>query len=735
MISKQLDNNSPTVNLNNATIARQQLNEVFIKWKESQPRHLNQPPSQNPEVQSFDHQNPNFEDFVQSLKDKKQLILSGCLKENLKTPKIPPVITPNHEPDKEDFYWQAMLEDLDIIPTQHPRKSFDQSPKFSKDFLSQNLPTAPALRPFYTVEEAVDISNKVVASGRSNATGLKIEIKSGMNMPAWRLLLKGYKHEKMITDGLAYGWPLNWTCSPFLSCQTVPNHPTAEKQFPILIKEWYLDQVDKGMLVGPCQREDLPWANLSTIPLQSVVKDPVEMTRRICADPTYSQPGLPKGFGSLNQGIPKNSYLGEPFKYELPRVRDFVKDAIDIGLHHVLGFKIDWKFAFRQNPLDPADWWLTVYHIEGIGYFIDIRTNFGFRSAGIPQQIESECISFMLQKISLSNNVAKWFMKTFFDDEIVLVEPSIAEELYQNSIFLHNLLGIRTSTSTDHMIPPTRVLLALGVVMDFDLGVLYMPAGKEVKLRQILEELKSKETWTRKDLQRCLGLLNHWTEIIPAGRVFLNRMLPAFKAMGPSQNHFKPDEAFRKDLRWWYLVAPELNFSPMMVTEPVGPCDFIDMDASGKYGLGAVNYITKEFFMLPTPSIISDLPIHTGEMAVLMLVIDTWAGPTRAEVTSSEPSLCSKRLDLYSDNQAVIASVNYGRAQDQFLAMGTRYIHYQMAFRDSTLSITYVNTKANVFADNLSRDCSTTVHFLLSSGFRRVFVRESRLSELMAFDI
>ena len=152
-------------------------------------------------------------------------------------------------------------------------------------------------------------SNKVVASGRSNASDLKIEIKSGMNIPAWRLLLKGYRHEKMIIDGLAYGWPLNWTCSPSLSCQTVPNHPTAEKQFPALIKEWYLDQVDKGMLVGTCQREDLPWANLSTIPLQSVVKDPVEMTRRICADPTYSQPGLPEGFGSLNQGIPKNSYL------------------------------------------------------------------------------------------------------------------------------------------------------------------------------------------------------------------------------------------------------------------------------------------------------------------------------------------------------------------------------------------------------------------------------------------
>ena len=66
------------------------------------------------------------------------------------------------------------------------------------------------------------------------------------------------------------------------------------------------------------------------------------------------------------------------------------------------------------------------------------------------------------------------------------------------------------------MIHPTRVLLALGVVLDFDLAVLYMPPSKEVKLKLTLEELKSKDTWTRKDLQCCLGLLNHWTEIIRA---------------------------------------------------------------------------------------------------------------------------------------------------------------------------------------------------------------------------
>jgi hypothetical protein len=61
----------------------------------------------------------------------------------------------------------------------------------------------------------------------------------------------------------------------------------------------------------------------------------------------------------------------------------------------------------------------------------------------------------------------------------------------------------------------------------------------------------------------------------------------------------------------------------MMIVQPLGPKELIDMDVSGSFGLGAINYITKEFFMLPTPTIISGLPIHVGEMAVLMLVLSS----------------------------------------------------------------------------------------------------------------
>ena len=122
-------------------------------------------------------------------------------------------------------------------------------------------------------------------------------------------------------------------------------------------------------------------------------------------------------------------------------------------------------------------------------------------------------------------------------------------------------------------------------------------------------------------------------------------------------------------------------------------------------------------------------------MAVLMLVLDVWAGPVRSQLDQPEATFCSKQLSLFSDNQSVIAAINFGRSKDDFLSLGTRYVHHQMAIRDSTLTLTYINTKSNVFADNLSRVCPKTFDFLLSQKYQRVFVSQDRLNQIMLLDI
>ena len=454
----------------------------------------------------------------------------------------------------------------------------------------------------------------------------------------------------------------------------------------------------------------------------------VRNKKNICRSKLHP-PGWP-----LNAGIQKDYYAGQPFSYQLPRISDLINDAVKIGLKEVLGFKIDWKFAFRQNPLDPCDWWLAVYHIAGQGYFMDIRTNFGYRASGIPQQLEAESIPFMLSKIKL-NSSQSWSVRAFFDDEIGIAHPDIAQELFQASLVLHEVLGIRLSSSRDHVIGPTQVLLALGTVLDFDLAVIYMPDNKLEKLIMVIQACKEKTTWSKHDLQRLLGLLNHWVEVIRVGKVFLNRMLKAYKCLTPTMSFFSPDPEFRLDLRWWERIAPNINYRAMMTLKSQHPSERVDMDASLSWGLGAVNLARKEFFHLPNPPQVKSLPIHCAEMAALMLSVDLWAGPLSHTQPNISAGFYGHDLLWRSDNMAVVNTINSGKAKDDFLTRGLRYVMSELAIRDSRISLSYVNTKENCIADGLSRGVQHTVDSLLSQGYDQIPVADSRLGQLLSLEL
>ena len=161
-------------------------------------------------------------------------------------------------------------------------------------------------------------------------------------------------------------------------------------------------------------------------------------------------------------------------------------------------------------------------------------------------------------------------------------------------------------------------------------------------------------------------------------------------------------------------MAPHLNYQSMMVVDQMGPDETIDMDASGQ-GIGAVNHISKEFFLLALPPPVNEMPIHCGEMAAVMLSVDVWSGQRANPLTPGigKSVFSSKNVTLLSDNQAVIHAINSGRATDDFLGKGMRFIHYQMALVDGHFSLRYINTKDNTWADGLSRRNQDTFQKLI----------------------
>ena len=422
----------------------------------------------------------NFENYVKFAKEKSDLLKT-------RTPAVetiarsPPTSnleeTNPVEIDRDEDHMMNIVDCAPFVNCPETGIYLSQTTGFTIEELRLSLPEAPDYKKFYTTKEAIDLCCEVLESGIPNLVGKKIEVRSGFNIPAFKLLLQGYEKEELVLGGIRYGWPLNWSRFPPLHGVTVPNHPTVEKEFPLATKEWREEQICRGMIVGPIKREELPWDEILTIPLHSVIKEESSGSRRFCADASFIPRGASPDTGSLNMGIPRGEYLGKPFHYNLPTINDFISDAALVGLDRVVGFKIDWSHAYRQNTLCPSDWKITLLHFNDLGYFMDIRSNFGIRSSGVFNQLGSESISYMLRKIKLTKS-GKWVMRTYFDDEIVLSEPQIAEELFKASLDLHKLLGIRISSSKDHVIAPTRVLYALGVVLDFDTRLI-LPSIKQ----------------------------------------------------------------------------------------------------------------------------------------------------------------------------------------------------------------------------------------------------------------
>ena len=225
-----------------------------------------------------------FNQFIDSSHVKSDYVRSGGFASLVykEQEKISRPLSTNCDLDEAKYHWIEMLDSDYVFAI----------PSITIDKMRVLFSPAPKLQKYYTVEEAVALCDRIVATGRPYYDHAKIEIKYGMNIPAWRFFLKGYPKEKIVLDGVTYGWLLNWTCFPPLSGMIISNHPTAEARYPLLFQEWTKTQVDLGMFVGPASREQLPWRNFTTVPLHTVDKDVKLGTRRICADPSYTPPWL-----------------------------------------------------------------------------------------------------------------------------------------------------------------------------------------------------------------------------------------------------------------------------------------------------------------------------------------------------------------------------------------------------------------------------------------------------------
>jgi len=193
-----------------------------------------------------------------------------------------------------------------------------------------------------------DVHDFVTKTGKPNYLVARVPVPSTLNISKWHELLQGYD-DNVVCDFLEFGWPVGFmpTTLPVFDLWT--HHGAilfSEQVTAYLTKEMSLRRV-----AGPF--DTMPFTDGFVVsPLNTVPKwDSDE--RRVIVDLSWSCGN------SVNDGIPSDSFVGEPISLTYPTIDSIVDAVISLGPGCLL-YKRDLKKAYRQFPVDPKD-----YHLLG----------------------------------------------------------------------------------------------------------------------------------------------------------------------------------------------------------------------------------------------------------------------------------------------------------------------------------------------------------------------------------
>ena len=221
----------------------------------------------------------------------------------------------------------------------------------------------------WTAENYIEAHKKVVKSGLHNFEGCKIPIPTSIRYDRLRDVLGENitPKEERVLSLIKYGMPLD--CKNDYGVKEPQDNHRSALSFPKAIENYLGKNGESHMVLGPfCMS---PILDLRYSPLMTVPKEETE--RRVIVDFSF-----PAGI-SINDGIPKATYLDHNVEFSLPSVQSMVGRVNALGKGCLL-YKRDLKSAFRQFSTDPGDYKYTGMSWKGKIY-IDTRLAMGLRSS------------------------------------------------------------------------------------------------------------------------------------------------------------------------------------------------------------------------------------------------------------------------------------------------------------------------------------------------------------------
>ena len=383
---------------------------------------------------------------------------------------------------------------------------------------------------------------------------------------------------------------------------------------------------------------------------------------------------------SVNDFIAKDQ-----FSLHYSSVDDAVRILLALGPGAQMA-KVDLKSAFRMVPVHPADW-----HLMGMRwrdrYYVDTCLPFGLHSAPF---LFNE-VATAIEWIMVHNHSIRHLIH-YLDDYFMAGPPSDSTCATYLHCFLliAALLGVQVAM--EKVDGPTTTLPFLGLLLDSVHQEIRLPPAK---LEEILQELRhwaSRKSCTKRDLLSLIGTLSFASRAVPAGRLFLRRLITLSTTASQLHPHIRLDADARADISWWQDFLPSWNGTAKFIApNPTTAADLeLFTDAAGALGCSA--YFRGAWFHYAWQPHQLEHSIQWKELFAIVAAALTWGN-----------SWSGRKIRFFCDNQAIVLAWGNRRCKQPHIMALLRTLFFTAARHHFHVLLTHLPGTKNTLADTLSR--------------------------------
>ena len=348
--------------------------------------------------------------------------------------------------------------------------------------------------------------------------------------------------------------------------------------------------------------------------------------------------------------------------------------------------KIDLKNAFRLIPVRPEDW-----NLLGIcwnrQYYIDTCLPFGLCSAPFLFNQLSTAIHWILQ-----HRYQVRHLLHYLDDFFSAGSPD-SEECSNNLKTMLSLCEhINAPVKSSKIEGPSTRLSFLGIIIDTAEMQASISEDRKQDLLSLLLSFKSRHKCTKQQLLSLIGKLSFACKVIPAGRIFLRRLIDLSCTVSRLHHHIRLNQQARLDIEWWLTFLPSWNGTSYILETEWSTSTSMSLytDAASLVGFGA--YWCDRWIQARWSALEENMNIVWKELFAITTAVNTWGH-----------HWARKKVLFHCDNQAVVDIWKTGTTKSADIMALVRMLYFCAAKYNINVIITHIAGVNNAIADALSR--------------------------------